>query len=182
MASKMLIIIASLALILMKASAVPSYSWTAWISDEDGDGQNCMVNQTVAAARCSGRYCDNMQLGCLPLPANTWLVYISGLNPPYWTRYISEESKPPSVECDWNTNGLINGMVIGLKATGDYSDNISIHCVRLGAGKLTDCKWTAYFSEEAGELDFPNGYYATGVQCSGRYCDNISFRICKVLP
>lgn len=167
---------------LMKASAQPTYSWTEWISDEDENGQNCMVNQTVAAARCSGRYCDSMQLGCLSLPEGTWLGYVSELTPAYWTEYISEDTDPASIECDWNTNGLVIGMMVGLKATGDYSDNISIHCVQLGAGQLANCQWTAFFSEEEAELDFPTGYYATGVQCREKYCDQISFRVCEVLP
>lgn len=167
-------------LTLLSFAAAQDYSWTAWFSEQDPDGQNCQFNQSVAAVRCSGRNCGTLQLGCLGLPADAYLEYADPQRPSYWSNYISDDTSPSLVECDWGTNGLTMGLLIGMKSSGFESDIISVHCVPLGAGSLQGCDWTAPFSDDEGEQDFPEGYFATAVQCGGRNCGTLSFRICRI--
>jgi hypothetical protein len=69
-----------------------------------------------------------------------------------------------------------------MRASGRYSDNIALECTKLANEAFFDnksCFWTAPVSEEQGTLFFPIGYVAVGARCSGSYCDNLSWHVCK---
>mmetsp|Transcript_24055 Transcript_24055/g.35801 ORF Transcript_24055/g.35801 Transcript_24055/m.35801 type:complete len:456 (+) Transcript_24055:389-1756(+) len=40
--------------------------WTAWFSEEGSGKVSCPSNAFVVRAQCSGRYCDNLRLYCVP--------------------------------------------------------------------------------------------------------------------
>jgi hypothetical protein len=162
--------------------------WIGPVSEESSRsfalcGQN---NVGVTAASCSGAFCDDMSLYCQNLPAGM----TTNATPGTWNPYISEESPNNSSFC--GSPFAPTGVVDGIRATGSYSDNISIHCSPMtppSTGYSIACGWTPFFSEEnGGQLTFssPNPanpsfqgpYFAVGVRCSGQFCDNLSFYVC----
>jgi hypothetical protein len=97
-----------------------------------------------------------------------------------WTSYFSEEN--PAQFCSTDAFGLVlNGIVDGIRATGSYSDNVSLHCAAITSGHFGNCQWTGWMSEEQGHQSF-NGKFAVGAQCSGSYCDNMKFYVCNLMP
>jgi hypothetical protein len=131
-------------------------------------------NRGVTGFRCAGSYCDDMYFTCSVTPTGTGANALGG----YWTPYFSEENPARVCTSDGST---IDGVVDGIQATGSYADNVSLHCARLTSGQLTNCNWTAWFSEEQGLQNF-NGKFVVGAVCSGAYCDNMSFLICNLVP
>jgi hypothetical protein len=66
----------------------------------------------------------------------------------------------------------------GLACRGRFCDALSLQCTTIPNKRKTRCYWTPYFSEEQGTLTLRNGYYAVGIQCSSRYCDNKRIYAC----
>ena len=135
----------------------------------------CRSGSFVSAIRCSGRYCDNVQITCTQLPGAT-----VGADH-RWTPWVSEESTSPAW-CGPGPN-LIAGMACG----GRYCDRISLYCVPLVNLRTIHCKNMRAVSEESGgSLLFAEGYpagakvVATQLSCSGGYCDNLSFYGCQI--
>lgn len=94
-------------------------TWTDWFSEESS-GRTCPDNTIVSRILCSGRYCDDMRLGCSPVLSNFRIID---------------------------------------SVTSDGS----------------------FFSEEGKNWgNCPNGYYVYGIDCRGRYCDDIRLRCKKV--
>jgi len=92
---------------------------------------------------------------------------------PIWTRYVSEETGP--VTCP------IGYAVAGARCTGRYCDNKNLLCVAYEPEeKLHErqIRWSHFFSEENppnNSAKTTNGF-VSGVNCSGRYCDNVSLQ------
>lgn len=173
----------AIALLLVLPLAVISqetYSWTGWISEEYPEGESCQAHLGVGAARCRLAECDDIALGCLPLPEGTSMNYTNLILEPYWTDYVTGDATS-RVQCDFNSNGLYLGLVFGLKTKNYHSAYVSAHCVSLAGGKLQNCHWTEFFSEDDGELDFPTGYYAVGFECHSANCGEMSYYICEVV-
>lgn len=152
--------------------------WLGPISEEAGTNNKHFGTANIAAtaAYCGGSYCDNNWLYGSALP---WYAH-TGTEVPTGS-FISEEAPNNATFCV-NGAGYINGVVTGLAASGKYSDNIELLCSPLSFSSghgWSSCKWTGWFSEEAGYNYFPAGYYATGVQCSGSYCDNLRYYVCN---
>jgi hypothetical protein len=136
----------------------------------------CGNDATVAtAAACRGSYCDDMKLWCDALPPGfVWQPQYQS----WWTFYTSEEWNPAS--CD------AGAVIDGVKATGSYSDNVSIHCKPVSFPvQGSNCGWSQWFSEEQGQLNFKLnvgsylGSVALRLRCSNSYCDNMSFYLCE---
>lgn len=140
--------------------------WTPWISEENPP-ITCDGGSLIRRVQCSGSYCDNKRVYCEPTGASA--------GESYWTPYFSEE--PQSYQT------CASGYwVTGLACRGRYCDNTALQCSLMynisadGAG----CYWTGWVSEEGGgNLSFGAGYYMRGAQCSGRYCDNMRFYVCR---
>lgn len=150
-------------------------TWIGPVSEEVGyNAATCaQANVGVQQADCTGQYCDNNYLYCAALPAGRTTIG-SG----FWTAYISEKNPNNNIYCQTGGVGTpINGIVDGIRATGQYSDNISLHCREMNQAPVS-CTWTGWFSEENSAMNFGAGWYATGVKCSGQYCDNLSYYIC----
>ena len=97
-----------------------------------------------------------------------------------WNPPISEESAQPS-ECPFSP-------VDQFQCTGKNCDNIRIHCSDLVRLRRLSSRWLPAISEEhvpmgpnatgrpAAFCNVDAGEVITGVSCSGKYCDNISFQ------
>jgi hypothetical protein len=133
----------------------------------------CNSGWFVSGIRCTGSYCDKIEITCTKLPG-------SSVGADHrWTPWVSEESLSPGW-CGPGPN-LIAGMACG----GRYCDNVSLYCVPLVNLSSVRCWTTRSVSEEGGgNLSFLEGgtppVVANQMSCSGRYCDNLSFRVCQI--
>jgi hypothetical protein len=137
----------------------------------------CGSNNTgVTAARCVGDHCDDMYFTCTPTPGG------SGASSPSqrWSGYFSDGDAAKFCSPDWSSNN-IDGVIDGMQALGQDSDNLRVHCATLTSGHLSNCQWSGWFSEEQGLKSF-SGKFAVGVQCSGDYCDNMNYYVCNLGP
>lgn len=109
-------------------------TWIGPVSEEVGyNAATCAANVGVQQADCTGQYCDNNYLYCAALPAGRTTIG-SG----FWTAYISEENPNNNIYCQTGGVGTpVNGIVDGIRATGQYSDNISLHC-----REMNQAAWT----------------------------------------
>jgi hypothetical protein len=142
--------------------------WTEWVSEENPPAI-CSSGHLIGGIRCRGSYCDDLSLYCVN--AN-----IQSVGRTYWSRNFSEES-PSYFTCPGRE------YVTGIDCSGRYCDNVALFCTDIvnPVPANADCNWTGWISEEGGgTLIFPRGYYMDGAQCSGRYCDNMRFHICRV--
>ena len=162
--------------------------WTGYVSEEQPDGVTCGdAGLAIRAAACRGSYCDDVALYCgAPHSRNT-----SDPDIPtrlgYWTSYISEES-PNQIICPIGRDG-VPSVIDGIRTSGSYSDDISIHCSQLAPAHYFvpgRCEWTPWFSEETGTQWFPPlvprmpwTKVAVGVRCRGSYCDDMSYQVCE---
>jgi len=83
----------------------------------------------------------------------------------------------------------VNTAVTGMACSGSYCDWVTPRCgnvlrqVDLNPFPTplhTDIVWTPYFSEEGGATGIcPSGRVMGGIECSGRYCDNIRLACVK---
>lgn len=142
--------------------------YTIKTSDEYG-AVSCQSGFAVRGMKCEGKYCDNMILTCCP--------YMSGSDPAAstsWSNWFSEEN-PPNNKVVSNT-----GFVCGLRASGEYSDNLSLNL--LSSSNLRHigaCQTLELFSEEqtAGSTCAGNAFVA-GIECWGSHCDNLRLVCC----
>ncbi|HPG49490.1 MAG TPA: hypothetical protein PLA65_10075 [Spirochaetota bacterium] len=142
----------------------PPY-WLNWTTDGSAAIQ-CDSSYLTGGFKCKGRYCDDVNLLCRG----------SGFNQTssWWTDYFSEEGTNWRV-CD------SNAFVTGIRCTGKYCDNVSLRCSQLDNGGVRqNCYWTSDLSEEdGGTFVAPESMFVAGARCSGRYCDNMQFYLCR---
>ncbi|HOD16626.1 MAG TPA: hypothetical protein PKI31_18040 [Spirochaetota bacterium] len=142
----------------------PPY-WLNWTTDGSAAIQ-CDSSFLTGGFKCKGRYCDDVNLLCRG----------SGFNQTssWWTDYFSEEGTNWRV-CD------SNAFVTGIRCTGKYCDNVSLRCSQLDNGGVRqNCYWTSDLSEEdGGTFVAPESMFVAGARCSGRYCDNMQFYLCR---
>lgn len=143
------------------------------ISDETPPAV-CWSGWFVSGIRCTGRYCDNIEITCTKIPGAT-----VGADH-RWTPWVSEESSSPA----WCGPGP--NLIAGFACNGSYCDNISLYCVPLVNLRPIRCWTTRPVSEErGGTLSFQEGgpggiVVATQMSCSGSYCDNKTFQVCQI--
>lgn len=163
--------------------------WTSYVSEEQPAGVTCGAGGSIRAAACRGSYCDDVALYCAaPHSRNLSDPDISTV-PQGWWPFISEESPNNQITCGSALNG-IPSVIDGIRTTGSYSDNISVHCAQLASGHgfvAGSCEWTPWFSEETGTQWFPAlapripyTKVAVSVRCRGSYCDDMSYEVCEV--
>jgi len=158
--------------------------WIGPVSEEAGRNiASCGQNDVgVGAARCVGSYCDDMSLFCSPLPSGVHSNAQAGS----WSAFISEEGPNNVANCFGQSINQPTGVLDGIRATGKYADNVSIHCSPVTfptSNYISACQWTPYFSEEQGTSSFSiaglqGPFFAAGVRCSGSFCDNMSYLVC----
>jgi len=125
----------------------------------------CFAPFTVALGGCTAQ--ADLEAESTEETASTEDALVSG-----WTSYISEETPPLS--CDQSS------LISSVQISGSYADNIRAFCQPTRAARA-DSYWTPRFSEEGTNYQFCNaGYWATGLSCSGRYCDNVSIQCSRM--
>ena len=133
----------------------------------------CKSGWFVSGIRCTGSYCDNIEITCSKLPG-------SSVGADHrWTPWVSEESSSPA----WCGPGP--GLLAGMACKGRYCDNVSLYCVPLVNLSSVRCWTTRSISEEGGgKLSFVEGatapVFARQLSCSGGYCDNLAFYVCQI--
>lgn len=193
----------AIATLLVAATASAAAYWTPWVSEEGGGPETgCSAyNEAANGSGCSGSYCDNVRLQCTTMPFNASIVPSSV----YWSEWTSEENSGLTTyfgggwfqydEDDYHVCHAWNnqpGFITGMKCSGRYCDKISVECGQARASLLrggasypvgvTDCSWTGWYSEEQGtSINFGANRYATGVECSGSYCDQKRFFVCSMV-
>ena len=66
--------------------------------------------------------------------------------------------------------------IAGVACSGRYCDNIRLECRQYldNNALIVTSHWTGWFSDENVRSAYcPNDMVVNGVQCSGRYCDNM---------
>lgn len=174
-------------------------AWTSYASEEDGP-LYCGYGAGAAGFACWGDYCDDVALECTSLPSWSSLDYTTTR----WTSYFSEEgdSDLGQVVCSDGPNGSYcesfelgdnlrycfggrgtnKGIVTGIQCSGSNCDNISLECTKPAVGRLTNCSWSDWLSEEEWYYYFGADRFITAVECNGDYCDNKRFYVCSLVP
>lgn len=155
--------------------------WGAWHSEESAPPSVCRFGDLVVGFNCSGRFCDNVRVGCQGLGRR--------VSNRYWTTSVSEEgSGIGGVTGDGDPVSAgnrvfcgFNGFMSGVACSGDFCDNLSLECITISDGDRVRCRWSDWVSEEGtGRIDFPEGFFAAGMECRGSNCDDKRFYICQI--
>jgi hypothetical protein len=158
--------------------------WIGPISDEQGPVQCSENNAGVTAAQCRGKRCDNNYLQCAQLlNPNGTKVLDTVPATQYSTKWISEEFPNNEAHCDGPGGSDMlppSGIVVGMQAIGDWSDQIRLICRDVRGYFPFNCTWSPWFSEENPPMYFRFYSYATGVRCRGASCDEVSFEYCDM--
>jgi len=172
--AKFLVLLALPALLISVMASRPGAAENLGpISEETGPAE-CNAGDYVSGIRCTGSYCDNITITCSRLRDGVRVHFGT------WTDWVSEEQGRRECPPDH--------LIAGLKCQGRYCDNVSLYCVQAPRMRIYNCGDTRAVSEEqGGRLSFLEGIdkagqmiFAIGIKCAGRYCDNISFKVCEV--
>lgn len=72
----------------------------------------------------------------------------------------------------------------GLRCNGDYCDNLKLRCLAtpklLRSGTCYNAQ--AISEEQSAGYRCNAGYWVAGMQCTGKYCDNVSVTCCPAQP
>jgi hypothetical protein len=78
------------------------------------------------------------------------------------------------------------GVITHLKCEGSYCDRITLTCAKLTKGRLRECEWTDWISEEDANKGWNqirlDGKVATGMECAGSNCDQVRIYACQIFP
>jgi hypothetical protein len=135
----------------------------------------CDPGSFVTAVKCTGDYCDNISISCARFSNATF-------GSASWTDWVSDEQGER--RC-WSPDYRF---IAGFACRGRYCDNVSLYCVEVTNLSSVNCTQTGSVSEEGGgNLSFNGPWFdghgpifASGMTCSGSFCDNKSFRACEV--
>ena len=151
----------------------PGFAASVGPVSEETPPASCDPGWLVDEVRCTGDYCDNIQISCVRMG-------VTRIGSSVWTEWISEErggrGSCPS-----------RHYIAGFSCHGKYCDNISLYCVELRSVREVDCTETRVVSEEqGGRLSFYYGdtsgqrFAAKAMQCYGKYCDDKRFTVCEL--
>ena len=106
---------------------------------------------------------------------NEMILHKAGFPIAYWSQWTSDELPP--AECA--------SLISGIKCQGRYCDDVSIQCAGAEINiDQTTGEWTGEFSDPpfspSQRICPEDKPYATGVKCSGSYCDNMALQ-CSAL-
>jgi len=162
-------------LLVMGSSARVAAESLGPISEETPPAA-CDVGEFVSDVRCTGGYCDNIEIGCQRLAGAI-------LGRAVWMRWVSEEHGGRR-QCPSNS------LIAGFACRGGHCDNVSLYCVEVtNLSTPIYCREIGPISEEGGgRLSFFGAmmgdkagqkFFASGIRCTGRYCDNKYFTVCE---
>jgi hypothetical protein len=187
-------------MLALVGSTAHALYYTAWVSEEGGGPATfCSAwNEAARGFGCSGSYCDSVRLVCDTLPNSI----SEDPSSDYWSPWFSEEwnGLETRYSVGWWPHDQMNykvceptaagGVMSGVKCFGSYCDSMSIECdvPHRPNGTVvtpTGCFWSGTFSDENGTIDMQAQYgtanlFISGVWCSGRYCDNLSYLVCHI--
>jgi len=155
------------------------------ISDETSFAV-CPDHYLLSGVKCEGRYCDDITPICCRYlseryqPSNSIDDAPSPPLPPgsdnqYWTAPYSEEGTGLSP----SKPGL-DGLVSGLRCSGDYCDDLQLRRASPGAKRGGTCVWLDPTSEEDAGAQCSERYYVNDIKCAGSYCDELSLQCCSI--
>jgi hypothetical protein len=137
-------------------------------SEEQGVGA-CAQGYAVRKVKCTGSNCDNLTLTCCaytPSPGNATATT-------WWSSSFSEEGSHGHED----RTGFVNA----IECSGRYCDNKRMQFLQ--SSFLTNsgiCDTQGPFSEEgSNDRDCGEGWFLSGMSCSGGYCDNITLTCCQ---
>jgi hypothetical protein len=186
-------------LLMTAASAQAARYWTPWVSEENGGPlTGCAAwNEAASGFGCRGAYCDDVRLQCETFNGG---ITLAGGNTTYMSEWFSEENSgicntttgcPNDASCKYGKQGSIDAMIpgtlSGVHCSGSNCDNLQLRCdmpVKTNSSgqnvqALTDsCRTVGPISEEQGSIDFGPNQYITSAVCTGKRCDNLTFRVC----
>jgi hypothetical protein len=134
---------------------------------------SCPAGYALRGLKCSGSYCGRVTAICQ--------LYTLDDNPSEsreWSYQFSEESNAQARTGAWSDTGFASGVGCG----GSYCDRMNVQLLTTPRLQRGTCKRQARFSEEQGEDMCPLGQLVRGIQCYGRYCDEISITCCVATP
>src|SRR5215203_1579503 len=127
----------SVALLLISfLGGPPGTAETLGPISEETPPATCNPGAFVTGIRCTGPYCDKIQISCAPFQNAT-------LGQGSWTAWVSEEAGGRK-ECP------ASHLITGLPGGGRYCDNISLYCVEVTNMRAESCRDTRFVSEEQG--------------------------------
>ncbi|MFN8489164.1 MAG: hypothetical protein U0350_16375 [Caldilineaceae bacterium] len=168
----------------VQSCGLPDCIWLSAVSEETSVPTFCPRGYAVDGMACSGSYCDNVALHCRRYTStpDSSRLYDSVS---YW---ISEEH-PNNMYPPQNQQWSPNWFVVGLKCKGRYCDDIQLF-IKKNNSQLANsgiCWFSnSWFSEEndpfkqqkSEDQSFDAHTFVAGLQCKGRYCDNMSLYYC----
>lgn len=95
------------------------------------------------------------------------------------TAYISEEhggARPHQTQCE------ADAWAVQVSCYNHHCDNVQLTCAKYVGITWGECRWTDnHYSDESGLISFADTQeFLTGINCSGRFCDNMHYRVCKL--
>jgi hypothetical protein len=148
----------------------------------------CPTQQVVVGTSCRGSSCDDLDIMCKPNRPGTALANFT-----WGTRWVTDGDNglfdtavctgTDPVRCEVDEGVSCNsGVVVGIECRGSFCDDVSLICRDITAGRLKNCGWTSYYSEETRWNVFSAGKVANGVRCTGSYCNLMSYYVCDLVP
>ncbi len=153
--------------------------WTR-STPRSGGGLACGFDELVAGVRCFGPSCERVSILCKK-HGYPWHPE----DPFGWGPWFSEESTANGTRISYDGGPHWDWWAGGIECSGTRCDNVRVQWRQVFNTGFhfahDDCIWTQEISEETNDgLYFPEGFYMSGIHCTGSYCDNLSFYICPI--
>mmetsp|Transcript_115273 Transcript_115273/g.209832 ORF Transcript_115273/g.209832 Transcript_115273/m.209832 type:complete len:494 (+) Transcript_115273:79-1560(+) len=154
-------------MILKSWSFAPAnFAWTNYFT-----GESPSSDSPITAVRCKGHQCE--ELGFYQATGSDVTSSTS-----YWTSAFSEEGSGTG-RCQHNY------VATGIQCSGGHCDNKILKCSHINLAKYASKSGdfiSETFSEEGSHMGMcrPDGYYLTGMICSGSNCDNLQLICTKI--
>jgi len=153
---------------------------TSPLFSEENGGYSMEMPGPIYEIQCYDGNCDNKKLISIASTSQP----IINKNSVYWTNWFSEE------KTDWFGNKLRHQedckddyVVTRIQCKDGKCDNMRLLCARLVRGYFVEnavTMNTRLYSDEQRSGRCNNGYYVTGMECSGGQCDNIALHCTRV--
>lgn len=137
------------------------------------DLASCPPGYALRGLKCTDSYCGRVTAVCQ--------LYAAEANPPEsrkWSYGFSEEPNAQGHAGAWADVGFASG----ISCRGSYCDTMRVQFLATPRLQRGSCTSHAWFSEEQGEDMCPVGQLVRGVQCQGRYCDDLILTCCAATP
>jgi hypothetical protein len=147
----------------------------------DGTAPRSCGTKLLGGITCWGSFCDNITLICGTATSSTAAPSYKIIGDIEWTERISEEEGIEGRGCSDLR------FISGLSCKGKNCDDVFLECVELDEAypSGSDCMWTYPWVTDSkspsNTVRFPKDFAAVAMACKGRFCDDIRFKVCRVL-